>query len=191
MNTKVVGRRVGASLIDSLVVIALQGLLFALLAENRQDAINAGGGAEVTTYANVTLGDTEYAVTGSKAALYFALVLAINVGYFVILQGLRGFTLGKLALGLRVVKDDGTSPPGVGRAFGRWFLYIADGFPYIIPYLTGFIVAMVHKDHKRIGDMVASTLVVSKDSVGASPSASGLDNESTPTWVEGTRGSGL
>jgi len=189
MNTKVVGRRVGAFLIDLLVVIALQGLLFAVLAENRQDAINAGGGAEVTTYVNLTLGDTEYAVTGSKAALYFALGLAIYVGYFVILQGLRGFTLGKLALGLRVVKDDGTSPPGVGRAFGRWFLYIADGFPYFIPYLTGFIVAMVHKDHKRIGDMVASTLVVSKDSVGAS--ASGLDNESTPTWVEGTRGSGL
>lgn len=191
MNTKVVGRRVGAFLIDLVVVIALQGLLFALLAENRQDAINAGGGAEVTTYVNLTLGDTEYAVTGSKATLYFALVLALNVGYFVILQGLRGFTLGKLMLGLRVVKDDGSSPPGIGRAFGRWFLYIADAFPYIIPYLTGFIVAMVNKDHKRIGDMVASTLVVDKASVGASPSASGLEGESAPTWVEGTRGSGL
>jgi len=41
-----------------------------------------------------------------------------------------------------------------------------DAFPYFIPYLTGFIVALSSKDNKRIGDMVASTLVVRKDAVG-------------------------
>jgi uncharacterized RDD family membrane protein YckC len=68
--------------------------------------------------------------------------------------------------GIRVVKDDGTLPPGIGRSFGRQFMWIADGFPYVIPYLTGFITAMVSDKHQRLGDRVANTLVVRKEAVG-------------------------
>src|SRR5687767_9965773 len=121
MNTKVVGRRVVAFIIDGLVLGATQAALFFLFAGDRQDAFgDVATGETVTTYLNLTIGDTEYAVYGGKAALYFALVLLLHVGYFVVLQGLKGVTLGKAMLGIRVVKDDGSGqPPGIGRAFGR------------------------------------------------------------------------
>ena len=128
-------------------------------------AVDAGDlSGNATVYGNLELGDKTYSVYGAKAAVYFLLAFAVWFGYYVVWQGRAGVTLGKLMLGIRVVKDDGSgAPPGIGRALARWFLYIADGFPYFIPYLTGFIVALTNKDNKRIGDMVASTLVVRKD----------------------------
>lgn len=185
MNTKVVGRRVVAFLIDGVLVFGINLLIFFALAGDPVEGVSDGSlDPNATVYGNLELGDKTYSVYGSTAGLYFVLAIGLPILYFVVLQGLKGFTLGKLMLGLRVVKDDGTSPPGIGRAFGRWFLYIADGFPYLIPYLTGFVVAMVNKQNKRIGDMVASTLVVDKDSVGAAPAAPA---DASPTWVEGTR----
>jgi uncharacterized RDD family membrane protein YckC len=169
--TKVVGRRVVAILIDTLVVTAINFAIFFAFAGDKVEAFNAGDiQAGDTTYINLTLGDTQYAVFGSKATLYFLITLVVGIAYFVIWPGLKGVTLGKLVTGIKIIKDDGSGPPGIGRAFARWFLYIADGFPYIIPYLTGFICAMASKDNKRIGDMVASTLVVKKDAV-ISPAA--------------------
>jgi uncharacterized RDD family membrane protein YckC len=172
--TKVVGRRVVALIVDTVLVTAVNFAIFFAFAEDKLEAARAG---ELqfgdTTYINVTIGDTQYAVFGGKAALYFVIAMAINIGYFVVWQGLRGVTLGKLMTGIKTVKDnDPTQPPGIGRALARWFLFIADGFPYIIPYLTGFICAMVSKNNKRIGDMVAGTLVVKRDAdagAGAAP----------------------
>jgi len=131
-----VGRRVAAWLIDGLLAFALLWIL-----------------------GEHTVGDGEFSVSvrGVNALVYFALVLA----YFVVWQGLTGVTVGKLVTRIRTVKeDDPAQPPGVGRALARWFLTFADAFPYIIPMLTGFVVALTNKDNKRIGDMVAGTLVV-------------------------------
>jgi uncharacterized RDD family membrane protein YckC len=162
--TKVVGRRVVAFIIDALLITAVNFAVFFAFAQDKVEAAAAGDiHYGDTTYVNITLGDKQYAVFGGKAAIYFLLVLLISLGYFVVWQGLRGVTVGKLMLGLRTVKEsDPTQPPGVGRALARWFLYIADGFPYVIPYLTGFVCALVTKNHKRIGDMVGGTLVVKR-----------------------------
>ncbi|MEA2124485.1 MAG: hypothetical protein QOI80_1267 [Solirubrobacteraceae bacterium] len=164
MPTQVVGRRVAAFLIDGIVVTAINAAIFFAFAKDKTEAALAGDlTAGDTTYINVTLGDKHYAVFGSKAALYFLITFLIWFGYSVVWPGLKGVTLGKLAMGIKIVKDDGTEPPGIGRALARWFLLIADGFPYIIPYLTGFIVALNSKQNKRIGDMVAGTIVVKRD----------------------------
>lgn len=172
--TKVVGRRVVAFLIDALVVSAVNFAIFFALAGDKVKAVGNGDlSPGDTTYVNLTIGDTQYAVFGGKAALYFLLVLALGIGYFVVWPGLKGVTLGKLALGIKIVRDDGTEPPGIGRCLARYFLFIADAFPYIIPYLTGFICALASQDNKRIGDMVASTLVVRRDAtVGPAAAAS-------------------
>jgi uncharacterized RDD family membrane protein YckC len=170
--TKVVGRRVGAFLIDALVLTAINAVIFMALKQDKVAAFNSGDLATGdTTYVNITIGDHQYGIFGSRATLYFLLTALIGIGYYVIWPGLKGVTLGKLATGIKIVKDsDPTQPPGIGRAFARWFLLIADDFPYIIPMLTGFIVALNSKQNKRIGDMVAGTLVVKRDAA-VSPAA--------------------
>jgi len=83
----------------------------------------------------------------------------------VVLQGLTGWSPGKLVLGLRVVREDG-SKPGILKALVRWLLWIVDLFPYVIPGLTGFIVALSTPGHKRIGDYGARTFVVKRTAAG-------------------------
>ena len=163
--TKVVGRRVLAFLIDVLVFAAIEAALFLALKQDKLQAARAGD-LQVgdTTYVNVKIGDHEYGIFGSRAGLYFLIVFVLWLLYFIVWPGLKGLTLGKLATGIRIVKDDGSGrPPGIGRAIVRYFLLIADSFPYFIPMLTGFVVALNTKQNKRIGDMVAGTLVVKRD----------------------------
>lgn len=95
----------------------------------------------------------------------FLLAMAFLVGYFWVLPGLTGWTVGKRLLGIRVVKDDasGTCPAGVGKNALRELVWIADGFPYFIPYLTGFILMLTNDRNQRLGDMAAGTLVVRQE----------------------------
>jgi uncharacterized RDD family membrane protein YckC len=172
MPTKVVGRRVAAFIIDSLVFSALELAVFFALAGDPQKALGAGDlQPDSTVYGNLTVGDRTYSVYGAKAGLFFLIIFVLWLAYFVIWPGLKGVTLGKLATGIKIVKDDGSgNPPGILRALARYFLLIADAFPYFIPMLTGFIVALNQKENKRIGDMVASTIVVKRDTA-VSPAA--------------------
>ncbi len=142
MQTQVVGRRVVAFLIDAVIVGAIDAALLAALGHS-----NPGPGVN-------------YSVEGAPALAYFALVLIVNGSYLGVLPGVTGVTLGKLLLGLRLVGEDGAQPPGVARGIARWFLLLADAFPYIVPCLVGFVVALASKRNQRIGDTVASTLVI-------------------------------
>lgn len=158
--TKVVGRRVGAFIIDFLLTGAFYWGLFFLLAERMAfeppSAVKAW----------LSLGDTTYAITGGKAALFFLIFFVVGLAYWVVLPGLTGYTLGKAVTGVRVVKADGTVPAGIGRNFLRQLVWIADDFPYFIPGLTGFIVARATEGHRRIGDLAASTYVVRTKAAG-------------------------
>ena len=79
-------------------------------------------------------------------------------GYFTFFEGLRGGqTPGKRALGLRVVSDTGHAVT-LGSAAVRNLLRIADFLPP--PYLTGAVLVALHPRAKRIGDLVAGTVVV-------------------------------
>jgi uncharacterized RDD family membrane protein YckC len=79
--------------------------------------------------------------------------------YFVIMEGAFGATVGKFALGIRVVKLDG-SKVDWGSAIVRTVLRIIDGFPYIIPYLVGAILVWSSPMRQRLGDRAANTVVV-------------------------------
>jgi uncharacterized RDD family membrane protein YckC len=151
-STKVVGRRVGAFLIDLLVTTALNTALFFALAEKRDTTPESG--------LHITSGDEVWAITGGTAGLYILFTLAFGLLWWVVLPGLKGWTVGKRITGIRVVDAQGRCPAGLGRNLVRQFLWVADGFPYLIPYLTGFITAMVTDGNRRIGDMVAGTYVV-------------------------------
>lgn len=158
--TNVVGRRVGAFIIDFLLTGALYWGLFFLLAERMAFKPLS------SVIASLTLGDTTYAITGGRAALFFLIFFVVGLAYWVVLPGLTGFTLGKAITGVRVVKADGTLPAGIGRNFLRQLVWIADDFPYLIPGLTGFIVALATEGHRRVGDLAASTYVVKREAAG-------------------------
>jgi uncharacterized RDD family membrane protein YckC len=78
------------------------------------------------------------------------------IGFFLwpISEGIWGQTIGKRFLNLKVVTDD-YNPIGIGQAFGRFFIGFID---YI--FLIGIIIAANNKQNKRIGDLVAKTIVI-------------------------------
>ncbi len=76
--------------------------------------------------------------------------------YFILMEGTRGATLGKMALGLRVVKTDG-SPIGWSEAIIRNILRIIDG---LFAYLVGAIFIWTSPRKQRLGDRAANTVVI-------------------------------
>lgn len=90
------------------------------------------------------------------------------VAYFTIMEGTIGATLGKLALGLRVVKVDG-SPMNVKAALIRTLLHIVDAFPYFLPFLVGAIFIWRDASKQRLGDIVAGTTVVQRNRLDQTP----------------------
>ena len=107
-------------------------------------------------------GTASYRVVGAP----FLLQQLVWIAYFVILEATLGATLGKLALGIRVLRADGTKLDW-GASIVRNILRIVDAIPYFIPYLLGAILVWSSPTRQRLGDRAASTIVVRKDSVGA------------------------
>ena len=88
-----------------------------------------------------------------------ALVAAANL---LLIQAVTGGSIGKLMVGIRVVRHDGRHA-GIGWIALRWLLLVVDGFCCGI---VGLVTAFSSKGHRRVGDMAASTLVVHKSAVG-------------------------
>lgn len=86
------------------------------------------------------------------------LLFIINWGYFVFMEFyFGGKTIGKRALGIRVIQENGHSLTLLS-SFIRNFLRIVDSLP--ASYLTGLLMIFFHPQHKRVGDLVAGTIVV-------------------------------
>ena len=90
---------------------------------------------------------------GGPAFLFFGIAL----GYYIVMEATTGQTLGKMAMKLKVVKKDGAKLDWQASII-RNLLRIIDGFFF---YLVGAIVVWVSKSKQRLGDMAASTIVVS------------------------------
>lgn len=163
------GRRFVAYIIDSVLLSAVNLGVFFAMAEKDTDVVRKLSSGEYapndTTYGNIKIGDHEWSIVGGKFFLYLAIVIVVSVLCYWVLQGLKGWTPGKLITGIRTVRADGAAP-GIGRAVARWFLWLADGFPYFIPGLVGFIVAMTNERRQRIGDKVAGTYVIRASAMG-------------------------
>ena len=71
-----------------------------------------------------------------------------------------GATPGKKAMGLRVVNDDGT-PVQPAAAVVRNLLRAVDFLPML--YGVGLVAMLANRDFKRLGDIVAQTVVVYRD----------------------------
>jgi uncharacterized membrane protein SpoIIM required for sporulation/uncharacterized RDD family membrane protein YckC len=100
------------------------------------------------------------------AALLLLGGFAAWIGYFILFEGLRrGQTPGKRMVGIRVVMDTGKAVT-LGAAAARNLLRPADFLPP--PYLLGALLVAFHPRGKRLGDIVAGT-VVARDRPSAPP----------------------
>jgi len=164
--TEVIGPRIAAFVIDALLVSGVSVAIFAAL--KTRSYTNAPAGACQQLRANgysapcVQLGAHVYTWGGGRFALALLLSVLTSFVNHVLLQGNTGATLGKMMLGLRVVDGSGRVC-GVGRAIVRWLFLIVDQF---FCFLVGLIVVLVTHPHRRVGDMVAGTYVVSAADVG-------------------------
>jgi uncharacterized RDD family membrane protein YckC len=168
--TKVVGRRVAAFILDGIVAFGPGIVVFVMIGEHSQTPAGYFG-----VSMNMTIGGSSmvwltdvWTLTGAAANIFNVAVLVYLLAYLVVLPGLTGRTAGKLLTGVKLVGRDGR-PPGIGRSFLRELLWIVDDFPYLIPGLTGFIVAMSSATNQRVGDMVASTWVIRADTDAFQP----------------------
>ncbi|MFI5843936.1 RDD family protein [Catenuloplanes sp. NPDC051500] len=135
-DVKVTGRRVVATLIDGLVLGVLGSVFSAVLGLNPDR-----DGMDLTSLAS-----------GGSWVLFVMALL-----YYVLMEGLLGRTLGKMATGIRVIDEATGSTPGLLSGLVRTLLRIIDGF---FGYLLALIIVVNNDRRRRLGDMAAKTLVV-------------------------------
>jgi uncharacterized RDD family membrane protein YckC len=138
-DVHVTGRRILATIVDGLIF----GALFTVMAMLFGNIMSVG-------FANWN---------GSMPALPTVLYGVIVVLYYILLEGYLGQTVGKMVLGIKVVREDNGGVPGVGGAAIRTLLRIIDS---LFSYLVAFITVLISGNNQRLGDMAAHTLVVRK-----------------------------
>ncbi|HEY5061141.1 MAG TPA: RDD family protein, partial [Gemmatimonadaceae bacterium] len=142
------GSRVYSGLIDlAICIVALLGIIIALvsLAPNDDALTRPLVGA------------------GSSTAWAFAVIILAQFvllwGYYLLFEGLRdGQTPGKRMVGLRTVRDGGFSV-GFSASSVRNLMRIVDMQP-VFCYAIGITSIGLSRSGKRLGDIVAGTLVV-------------------------------
>lgn len=86
------------------------------------------------------------------------LIFIIRWGYFFAFEYFSGgSTLGKKMVGIRVIQENGHSITLLSSLL-RNLLRIIDSLP--MNYLVGMLMIFFHSKHKRLGDLVAGTIVV-------------------------------
>jgi uncharacterized RDD family membrane protein YckC len=141
--------RFGAKFIDGLIhgaaMLVIVGLVALLLwlggALNFED-FNKPGAEPSGGF--IVLGIVYYAVALLWGPLY--------AGYFV---AKYGATWGKMAVGIKVVNEDG-SKPSTGKAYGRGFAEMINGFTCNI----GYIIAGFDSEKRGLHDHICSTRVI-------------------------------
>lgn len=144
LSVKVLRRRFAAGLIDAVLMLVGLGLVVGVWGDNSAELV--GG--------RLALGLS----LAWRPFLFYGLAVLFCL---VVFEGARGATPGKLALGLKVVRYDG-SPCGWVAALKRGILRPIDALPIGIPYLVGAATASLSANRQRLGDMFAGTLVVTK-----------------------------
>jgi uncharacterized RDD family membrane protein YckC len=124
-------RRLGAYVVDLILIGVVAGLLFAIIGA-------ATGGS-------------------SSAAVVVNLLIVIGVfAYFGYMWSSRGQTVGYMAMGIKVVRPDG-SLVGPGRAIAR--LLLIDLTSNFLGLISAFMIGMGAKK-QAIHDLIVDTLVV-------------------------------
>jgi uncharacterized RDD family membrane protein YckC len=147
------GQRVGAFLIDFVIIVVVFVVAVAIAESTRPAA----------TF------DDPYTRISGFGRLLLLLARVGTIAYYIVLEGRpEGQTLGKMAVGIRVVRRNNGAPLGYGLATGRLFARLADTFTLGL----GLLWAAWDPMHQTFHDKIAGTLVV-KSSVYPPPTPSG------------------
>jgi uncharacterized RDD family membrane protein YckC len=91
-------------------------------------------------------------------AIAIFIVFLVNWGYFTLFEAFwNGRTPGKRVARIRVIQQSGRAI-GLFESMARNFVRYVDQIPFF--YAVGVIVMFCNKQHQRLGDMAAGTLVV-------------------------------
>ena len=140
----VTGRRIVAALIDLVLLILLYIFMAVVVGdvEIYKEEFNGGSSGGI----NFSLGEGP-----------FLIYILICLAYFIIMERVAAATLGKMIIGLTVVKVGGAQY-GWTPVLIRNIFRIIDGLPIV--YLVGFVFVATTPKNQRWGDLAAGTLVV-------------------------------
>ncbi len=142
-----IGSRFLALLVDSLIQGA--AVIIALIAAGILGYTRALRGSPLTTAILV--------------AGLIAFGFLLLYGYFILFEIFwNGQTPGKRAIGIRVIKDSGRRLTPI-ESMGRNLLRIVDQLPGL--YAIGLLCAVLNRQNKRLGDLVAGSLVIREASL--------------------------
>jgi uncharacterized RDD family membrane protein YckC len=134
-------RRAGAVFIDGIIIYVANlpiGFVFGIMTPMMQDGNGKPSGAFWAAF-----------------GVMYICQLVIPAVYMILMHGKYGATLGKKALGIKVVMSDG-SPISYGRATGRYFAYLLSG---LILYV-GYIMAGFDDEKRALHDHLCNTRVI-------------------------------
>lgn len=147
------GKRVGAYLIDSIILMLLMIPYYVGL------AMAAG---ETTLEYDATTGQYENVTEGGSAIGWVLVLLGIvlAIGFFiwnwVIKQGKTGYTVGKGVLGIKLVGEQTGQPIGGGMSFVRQIAHILDSLPCYL----GFLWPLWDSKRQTFADKILNTVVI-------------------------------
>ncbi|MFI6445472.1 RDD family protein [Kitasatospora sp. NPDC050543] len=164
------GQRFLARLVDGLAITAIIGLAMALglasavgIAKDTKTCTYTPG--DMTGYQNCLHEQTQAASSMFAVLITMSLVIwAFQLLYEWLMVALAGATLGKLALGLRVVKEADGQVPGIGGGFVRFIIPIVGYFVCGIGLLLVYLSPFFDNSGKLQGwhDRAAGTVVIKK-----------------------------
>jgi uncharacterized RDD family membrane protein YckC len=138
LEVHVTGRRVLATIVDAIVFSIYYWLLTMVFGSTSVEA-----------------GMVSFSLGALGSLIYIVGIFA----YYLFLEGYLGQTLGKMLLGIKVVREDTGGIPGLGAAAWRTVLRVIDG---ILFYAVAYVSVLATEKNRRLGDMAAHTLVVRK-----------------------------
>ncbi len=134
------GKRVGAYLIDGLVVMV--GYIPAII-----------GGA-----INGSQADGSSAIGTILTLIGFVAAIAIFVWNTCMKGGNTGYSIGKGALGIKLIGEQSGQPIGAGMAFVRYLCHIIDG----IPCYLGYLWPLWDSKRQTFADKIMKTIVINQ-----------------------------
>lgn len=140
-------RRLGALLLDTVVYSILATVVNNVYGVTQVTSGSPPSGTGFAQYTTVT-------------AVAWPWLVLLWMAYYIVPESLFGASLGKMVLGLCVVRVDGR-PLSVGAIVVRNLLRIVDALPFF--YLIGGLAVLMTGYSQRLGDRWAGTTVVARD----------------------------
>ncbi|WP_335869080.1 RDD family protein [Bacillus sp. 2205SS5-2] len=159
-QTAGLGSRAAAHIIDQLLLTVINILMIVIFILTATGEVSVIG---LTTLSSYLIG------------FFIVLIFLINWGYFFALEYFwGGKTVGKRLIGIVVIQENGHSITLLS-SFIRNLLRLIDSLP--TAYFLGIAMIFLHSKHKRMGDIVAGTIVVHERRLKRKHKASAIEKD--------------